>query len=177
VLPNAVLGMLIFVVVEIMVFAGLISGFTIVSAGAMVWPPPGQPRLPLEETAINTAVLLASGGLLYLSQWRYSRDPSRAKAPLLGSMLLGTFFVLFQGFEWWALLGQGLTLTSSTLGSFFYLIVGLHALHAVAGLGILAYTWWRLQRGWLGSSVLAAAQVFWYFVVGMWPILYWRVYL
>ena len=46
-------------------------------------------------------------------------------------MLLGAFFVVFQGAEWLALIGQGLTLTSSALGSFFYLIVGSHGLHAV----------------------------------------------
>jgi cytochrome c oxidase subunit 3 len=92
-------------------------------------------------------------------------------------VLLGTFFVLFQGAEWVALVRQGLTITSSTLGSFFYLIVGMHALHAVAALGLLAHTWLRLRKGWLVQSQLAAAQVFWYFVVGLWPILYLVVYL
>ena len=50
-------------------------------------------------------------------------------------MLLGAFFVLFQGVEWVALLREGLTLTSSTHGAFFYLIIGTHALHAVVALG------------------------------------------
>jgi heme/copper-type cytochrome/quinol oxidase subunit 3 len=84
---------------------------------------------------------------------------------------------VFQGVEWVALIGEGLTLTSSNLGSFFYLIVGLHGLHAVAALLLLAYTWRLLRRGWLVSSRLAAAEVFWYFVVGVWPILYLTVYL
>ena len=57
-------------------------------------------------------------------------------------------------------------LTSSTLGSFFYLIVGLHALHAVVALGLLVATWRRLRSGFLASSQLATAEVFWYFVVG-----------
>jgi len=177
VLPNGVLGMLIFVVTEIMLFAGLISAFTIVRAGAMVWPPPGQPRLPVEETLVNTGALLLSGALLFLARRRHGRDPRAARGPLLGAIALGAFFVGFQGVEWIGLLSQGLTLTSSSLGSFFFLIVGLHAMHAVAGLGALAYAWWRMQKGWLGPGTLAAAEVFWYFVVGMWPVLYWRVYL
>ena len=82
-----------------------------------------------------------------------------------------------QGVEWARLVAQGLTLTSSTLGSFFYLIVGLHALHAIAALCVLVYTWRRLERGWLAQDQLAAAQVFWYFVVGLWPVLYGVVYL
>jgi heme/copper-type cytochrome/quinol oxidase subunit 3 len=177
IVPNGVLGMLIFVAAEAMIFAGMISAFTIFRSSALVWPPPDQPRLPVEETLINTAALLASGGFLYLAQRTYLRDRERARRPLLVAMLLGAFFVVFQGAEWVALIRQGLTVTSSTLGSFFYLIVGLHGLHAVAALGVLAYTWWLLQRGWLAQTQLAAAQVFWYFVVGLWPILYGVVYL
>ena len=90
-------------------------------------------------------------------------------------MALGAFFVLFQGYEWVMMIGQGLTLTSSNHGSFFYLIVGLHA-----------RTWWSRSacsrgRGLLRARLarqqqLAAAQVFWFFVVGLWPVLYFLVY-
>ena len=47
ILPNGVLGMLIFVATEIMFFSGLISAFVIGKSNAIGgWPPPGQPRLP-----------------------------------------------------------------------------------------------------------------------------------
>jgi cytochrome c oxidase subunit 3 len=174
---NNVMGMLIFVIIEAMLFAGLISAFTIVQSSAAIWPPPGQPRLPLEQTAINTAALLASGALLLVSRRLFGRDPARARIPMLFSMALGAFFVIFQGVEWVALIREGLTLTSSNLGGFFYLIIGTHALHAVAALGLLAHAWLQLQRGLLQSSLLAAAEVFWYFVVGVWPVLYVVVYL
>jgi cytochrome c oxidase subunit 3 len=177
IVPNGVMGMLLFVASEAMLFAGLISAFTIISSSALVWPPPDQPRLPIQDTALNTAALLASGVCLAWAQVRFSRGRARARRPLLAAMLLGAFFVVFQGVEWVRLIRQGLTLTSSTLGSFFYLIVGLHALHAVAALGVLAYAWVRLQRGWLAQSQLATAQVFWYFVVILWPVLYGVVYL
>lgn len=177
VVSSSLLGMLLFIASEAMFFAGLISAFTIVRSGAPVWPPPGQPRLPLEETALNTAALLASGVLLIFVRRAFNRRRQNAEKPLLVAMGLGAFFVVFQGVEWAALLREGLTLTSSSLGSFFYLIVGIHALHAVAALGLLARTYVRLRRGWLASSQLAAAEAFWYFVVGLWPILYMRVYL
>ncbi len=177
VIPNGVMGMLIFVSTECMLFAGLISGFIIIKASAMIWPPPGQPRLPVEATAVNTAALVTSGVFLYLARRRFDEDRGAALRPLMLSMLLGAFFVIFQGAEWVALIGQGLTVTSSALGSFFYLIVGLHALHAVVALGVLVGTWRRLRSGFLASSQLATAEVFWYFVVGLWPILYGVVYL
>lgn len=177
VISNGVLGMCLFVLTEIMLFSGLISAFSITRASSAIWPPPNQPRLPVEETAINTLALFASGLLLYWAQRRFEQDRASAKAPLIASIALGAFFVLFQGWEWFSMLAQGLTLTSSTLGSFFYLIVGTHALHAIVALGLLIHTWRRLARGWLHPSQLATTAVFWYFVVGAWPVVYWRVYL
>jgi cytochrome c oxidase subunit 3 len=178
IVPSSVLAMLIFVGTEIMFFAGFVSAFTIMRASAVLWPPPNQPRLPVEETAFNTMLLLLSGAALFLARRRYrAGSPSGARVPLLLAIGLGSGFVVLQGREWVSLLAAGLTLTSSALGSFFYLIVGMHALHAVVALGVLVYAWRRLERGWLPATVLAVAEVFWYFVVLVWPILYWRVYL
>jgi len=175
-LPSAVLGTLIFVIIEAMMFAGLISAYLIIQTSA-VWPPPDQPRLPVERTAFNTAALILSGVLLYVAARAYRRDRGSARIPLALSILLGAFFVIFQGVEWVALIKEGMTLTSSTMGSFFYLIVGMHALHAVVALGFLGSSWLLLNRRRLNRSTFAASQVFWYFVVGLWPILYWQVYL
>ena len=177
VLPSAVLGMLIFVVAEMMMFAGLMSAYTIVKAGALGWPPPGQPRLPVEATAFNTAVLLASAIFLFFANRAYARNRNLAKRPLFTAMGLGAFFVVFQGYEWAMLIRQGLTLTSSVHGSFFFLIVGMHGLHAVAGLTVLGRAGLKLSKGLLAPSTFTAAQVFWYFVVGLWPVLYFMVYL
>lgn len=174
--PSEVMGMLIFVFTETMVFAGLISAFSVVRSAAVAWPPPGQPRLPFEATAFNTAVLLASGVALRWTRRRFDQSRASARTPLIAAIALGAFFVLVQGAEWVAMIGQGLTLTSSTLGSFFYLIVGTHALHAVGALILLGVTLRRLQRGWLASSQLGTAEVFWYFVVGVWPVLWLVVY-
>ena len=93
------------------------------------------------------------------------------------SLALGAFFVLFQGTEWLGLIREGLTLRSSTYGAFFYLIVGAHALHAVAAISCLAWAWARLRQGILSDSEFKTVQVFWYFVVLVWPIIYFQVYL
>lgn len=175
--PSAVIGTLIFVVTELMLFAGFMSAFTITRAAYNTWPPLGQPRLPVGETLFNTAALLASGVVLFFANRAFLRDPQSAKKPMLISLALGVFFVVFQGFEWVALLRQGLSLTSSNHGAFFYLIIGTHALHAVAAIITLAIITWKLTQGTLQHSTFLAAQVFWYFVVGVWPVLYLRVYL
>lgn len=177
VISNGVLGMSLFVLTEIMLFAGMISVFNIVRAQAIVWPPPNQPRLPVEATAINTLALFASGLCVYLAQRQFAKSRPTARLPLTLAIVLGAIFVVFQGYEWVSMIAQGLTLTSSALGSFFYLIVGMHALHVVVALGLMIQTWLRHARGWLQPSQLATTAVFWYFVVGAWPLIYWRVYL
>jgi cytochrome c oxidase subunit 3 len=175
-LPSGVLGMLIFVITEAMLFAGMISAFMIVRASAPVWPPPGQPRLPLGATALNTAALLASGVVLWRAQRSFRHDPARARTPLFAAIALGAAFVLLQGIEWFRLVREGLTLSSSNHGSFFYLIVGTHAVHAMGAILALAWTGWLLSQRRLRQTTFAAVQVLWYFVVGIWPILYLRVY-
>lgn len=177
-MPHGLFGMLIFVVAEIMFFAGMISAFVVIKAGSAVWPPMNQPRLPVEETALNTLALLASGFFLILAHRAFHRgDRESMRRPLWIALALGTFFVLFQGAEWVAMLGQGLTLTSSSLGSFFYMIVGVHALHAVAALVLLAVAATRLRGGWLTPGLFGAAEALWLFVVAVWPVLYFVVYL
>ncbi len=178
-IPASVLGMLLFVAVEVMMFAGFISAHTVVRASALggLWPPPGQPRLPVGVTAFNTVLLLLSGVALVLAVRAMASTATRVRTLLLSSVVLGGAFVGLQGVEWVRLLHEGLTLTSSTHGGFFYVIVGAHGLHALAGIAALAWAMRRHDRGVLRRDQLQAIQVFWLFVVGMWPILYWRLYL
>jgi len=179
VIPNGVLGMVVFILTEIMFFAGLISAFMIVKAGTPdgIWPPLGQPRLPVEQTAFNTGALLLSGVFLFIASKVFDRDEAKAKWPMLASILLGVFFVVFQGIEWVGLLGEGLTMRSSQHGAFFYLIVGTHGMHAVIAICFLVGQFVQLLLGKLHRTSLSTAAVFWYFVVLLWPILYLKVYL
>ncbi len=177
---DGVLGMLLFIFVEIMVFAGMISAYVIVEGAALpgTWPPPDQPRLPWQETLLNTAALLVSGVVMVAAQRSLKagrRDEARKRLGV--AMALGAFFVAFQGFEWAGLIAEGLTMLSSQLGAFFYLIIGAHALHAVAALIGLGWVHRAFARPEFRPHWLTTAALFWYFVVGMWPLLYWLVYL
>lgn len=177
---HSVIGMGLFVFAEVMLFAGFLSGFIITQRSSMpgAWPPAGQPRLPAESTAFNTLALLASGVLLYFAgrAFRGGHRPAALRW-LGGAILLGVLFVGLQGREWVQMIAQGLTLTSSPIGSYFYVIVGAHGLHAVAAIAYMALAWLWLRAGTLTHSRFAAAQIFWYFVVLLWPFIYWKVYL
>jgi cytochrome c oxidase subunit III len=176
--PNEVVGTMFFVLTEIMLFGGFISAFTISKAQFAAWPPPGQPRLPVELTAVNTALLLLSGALIWWAGRKFDREgPRSARMPLLAGAALGCTFVVVQGFEWVRLLADGLSFVGSTYGSFFFLIVGMHSIHVVAGLTVLLFQTVALFREQLRTESFWAFRLFWYFVVLLWPALYWKVYL
>ena len=63
-LSNSRLAMLMLLGGESMFFGGLVLAFLQLRLGAAVWPPTGQPRLPIGLTAVNTLVLLASSWTL-----------------------------------------------------------------------------------------------------------------
>ncbi|MBK1878556.1 cytochrome c oxidase subunit 3 [Pelagicoccus mobilis] len=176
---NSVLGVIIFIMAEVMFFLGLISAFMISKANAVEWPPVGQPRLPVEATAFNTAILLLSGVTMYLTGRAFDREgfSSKSKMLFLVTLGLGTFFVVFQGFEWARILSDGLTMQSGNYGAFFYLIIGAHAIHAVGSLIAQGRLFWKFRKGTLRLQSFRAGQTFWYFVVGVWPVLYYLVYL
>ncbi len=179
-IPSAVLGMVLFLATEVMFFAGLVSAFLVVKARWIgAWPPPGQPRLPVEVTAVNTVVLLASGVILWLAAHDRAGQQTLAavRRRSLIAALLGATFVTVQGFEWTRLLAYGLTMRSGPYGSFFYLIVGTHAAHAVAAVVALLWAVARLGSQKISADGFRAVRLFWYFVVGVWPILYVLVYL
>jgi heme/copper-type cytochrome/quinol oxidase subunit 3 len=179
VVSNAVLGMLIFVVTEIMFFAAFVSAFLVIKAKVFgVWAPPGDVMLPRLATGFNTAVLLASGGLMTAATLSHAKAPFNAKAKslYLQGALLGTFFVLFQGYEWMKLISYGMTMTSGLFGATFFLLIGSHGLHAAVAVIAMAICGWQMWKNTLDPERLKGLLVFWLFVVLIWPVLYGMVY-
>ncbi len=176
---HALFGMAVFIFTEVMLFSGFISAFLITrnSVAPGLWPPADQPRLPFASTAINTVALLASGVLVAVAHFAERRKGMKAaRAPLSAGVALGALFLVLQGTEWVGLLRQGLTLTSSQVGAFFYLIIGAHALHVVCALALLVWCWVGLMAGRMPASRFGAVQLFWYFVVMVWPVLWLVIY-
>ena len=176
---SSIFATVILIMTEVMFFAALISAYMIIRSGSEEWPPWGQPRLPVFATALNSLALLASAFCLHRSVKLFSSQASRSKQLLALTIALGTVFVSVQGYEWVQLISFGLTITSSTYGGVFYLIIGAHGLHVIGGLLALLACLKRLNSTsqLLTIDNLRAAQIFWYFVVGVWPVLYTLVYL
>ena len=180
---DGVIGMIFVLATEAMFFAGLISAYIVNRAGATVWPPVGQPRLPIEITAVNTLVLIASAVAMYLFRKKIKAKSymgRHSNTLLVSSIILGFTFLAVQGSEWVRLLGFGLTTHSSIYGAFFYTLIGMHATHMLVGLSLLFYLLGSLKKplpfGKLQNRI-NVSTMYWLFVVGLWPILYILVYL
>lgn len=177
--PPIKLAVLLVIASEMMLFAGFISAFVVFRAGNLDWPPVGQPRLPVAATALNTAFLLISGILVWISLGR-ARAGKKFSSALGAAVALGVLFVLLQGREWAQLLSQGLGLANNPYGGFFYIIIGMHALHVIVAVLAGVYVYPRSAAGTYSKDKLdglVAFSYFWAFVVLLWPPLYFMVYL
>lgn len=181
IVPSSELGMALFIMTEVMFFAGLIAAFLVLRAGTMgPWPPLGQPRLPVVVTGLNTLVLLASGFALTRAVRRLGRGGPGATGWLWAASVLGVVFLAIQGVEWVRLVGYGLTMTSSVYGGTFYTLIGVHGLHVLGALVALVVVAVRAQGGSYGPGRTQGPRLclmYWWFVVGIWPLLYVLVYL
>lgn len=178
--PNGIIGMLFLLATEIMFFGGLISAYIINRAGTGAWPPPGQPRLAVELTGVNTFFLLLSAATIYLVNSKLiNKNLPAAKKLMVATIFLGLTFLFIQGSEWVKLLNFGLTTRSGLYGAFFYTIIGAHALHVLVGISVLFYLLFSFKSQPLEeiSVRVKVGGLYWYFVVGIWPVLYYLVYL
>jgi cytochrome c oxidase subunit III len=178
---NLWLAVLMLLGAEAMFFAGLIGAFLVFRIANPVWPPPFQPRLPIEVTGVNTVILLASAITIRLGLKAIQRgDRSRLVRLLSWTAAAGAVFLSIQGFEWFRLLHFGLTLSSSIYGGLFYTIIGCHALHVFGALIWLLVVWQRARTGTYTRQNYVGLQtcsMYWVFVVALWPLLYGLVYL
>ena len=181
VIPNAVLGMLFFLGAEVMFFAGLISAFLVLRASVETWPPVDQPRLPVVAAAVNTFVLLLSAETMRRARAAIGRGrPDGLRRWLAVTTVLAVTFLVVQGMQWIRLLRHGLGATSGAYGATFYTLTGAHALHVLAGVGVLSAVLWQALRGRCSGEHHAAVEacgLYWFFVAGIWPLLYGLVYL
>jgi cytochrome c oxidase subunit 3 len=177
---NTRLAIVIVIVGETMLFAGLVGMYLVFRLSAPVWPPPDLPRLPVGLTALNSLVLLGSLVPLTRALRAARRHQPAGRRGVQLAALLGALFLAVQGAEWLRLVAHGLTLGSGVYGGTFYLLIGCHALHvlvAVLWLAALAVRERRARPGWSSWAGLEMCTLYWYFVVGLWAVLFPLVYL
>jgi len=164
------LGVWMFLGTVTMLFAAFTSAY-LVRRGGTDWRPIVLPSV----LWLNTAILGLSSVVLELGRRAAVRRRWRtARLSFLAGMGLGIGFLGGQLVGWQVLVGQGVYIPTVPHSSFFYLLTGLHAVHLVAGLVVLAVTLPSLSTRALAleraspAARAGLAVTFWHFFGGVW---------
>jgi cytochrome c oxidase subunit III len=193
--PNLVsVGTIIWLSSELMFFAALFAMyFTIRSVDKGLGQPWPKADLDLTLATINTTVLLLSSVTCQLGVFAVERGQIRRTGSVFNmarwglrewyvlSFVMGLYFVLGQGYEYLALIREGVTLQSSNYGSVFFITTGFHGLHVTGGLVafilLLARTY-AAKRFTHEQQVSAiVVSYYWHFVDVVWIGLFTTIYL
>lgn len=132
-----------------MLFAGFTAAYLIRRAGRD-WTPIEVPPMAWW----NLGVLAIASGAAELACRRGARW-------IAAALVLGAAFLGGQWAVWRNLAGQGILLTTAPQGSFFCMLSGVHALHALGGIGAFLYAWAT------GGGCRLAAN-YWHFLGFVW---------
>jgi cytochrome c oxidase subunit 3 len=175
-LNRGMLGMVLFIASEIMLFGGLFAGYFYVRNQADVWPPADVHHLASGLGGILTAILVLSGFVAHFGiVGAKNGNNSLFLLCMAGAIILGTIFIGGQAYEWLHLMDEGLNAKSTVYGSTFFLLTGFHGAHVIAGLAMLIVVFVRAYwRDFTPSRhVFADASVlYWHFVDIVWLFLY-----
>ncbi|HEV8375703.1 MAG TPA: cytochrome c oxidase subunit 3 [Candidatus Polarisedimenticolia bacterium] len=181
-IPNHRLVMLAFLGAEAMLFTGLLGATMVLRSGAPMWPPAGQPLLPIWAGSANLVLLAAgSAGMMRATRGVRSASHRRLVSGIGLTLISGAGFLAVLGIEWARLYREGLrTTTTGSYGPIFYTLTGCHALHALAVMiwvGILLVLALRDRFSPAHHEPVEMAAMFWHFVAVAWVFLFVVLYL
>ena len=183
------LGMILFIVSEIMFFFGFFWGYFHFSLSPAVeigclWPPYGIQIFDyLHIPLFNTFILLVSGVCV---TWCHHNVISGKQTDehiieesiiaLIVTILLAVLFTFYQGLEYTE---ASFNISDSVYGTIFFVATGFHGFHVIIGTCFLTYCLFRLWQGHFGMKHhlgLEFAIWYWHFVDVVWLFLYVCVY-
>jgi cytochrome c oxidase subunit III len=181
-IPNHRLGMMVFLVAESMLFTGLLGGYLVLRYSTPMWPPEGQPLLPLWAGTANLVFLAAGSVGIQFAVAAVRRASHRGLLRGISACLGSGFaFVAVLGVEWIRLRHEGLSLTQGgTYGALFYVLTGCHALHVLAvqiWVGTLLALALKDRFSPAHHEPVEMAAMFWHFVGVAWLVLFVILYL
>ena len=158
-------------------YIGLILAYAFRIEGDSSWQKFHVPQLLWLSTAlIVTSQLLVEAGKHSLRRALVAKYRMR----LAGAVLLGLAFLSLQVTAGVDLLNQGVGTTANPHGAAFYVFMGLHATHLIAGLIWLGYVYHRSRNLQTATEndlrkhriLVSVASMYWHFMGGLWIVLY-----
>ena len=189
--PSATsVGTIVWLASEVMFFAGLFAMYFSLRANAPeIWANDTQ-ILDVGFALINTLILVASSFTAQFGVFAAERMQPRAtgKSPakwglvewFFISYVLGAIFVAGQVYEYATLVSEGVSISSNSYGSAFYITTGFHALHVTGGLIafllIIGRSYAAKKFGHAEATGAIVVSYYWHFVDVVWIGLFLIIY-
>jgi cytochrome c oxidase subunit 3 len=156
-----------------MLFGTFLLSFMLAKVRFPVWPPVGVEPVPMAIPAISTLLLFVSSLLVERALgFRKKGELLKFKKIWFNAIFLGLCFLVSQVLLWSKLIDQGLTLNDHLYGGAVYALTGLHALHVLAGLGLLIWIFFKAQSLEIKSEAPKMVALFWHFLDVVWFLMF-----
>src|SRR5262245_48710526 len=178
-LANGKLGIWLFLASEVMLFGALFSTYIILRVGAAEWP---HHELNIPLGAITTVILISSSVTMVMAWASLKMHKWGAhRVYLIATFLLAAVFLVNKYFEYLAHFRAGEGPWHTTFLAIYFTLTGLHGLHILGGMIVMAYFIGPGAKLWRTSPDQFANRIeytglYWHFVDLVWiflfPILY-----
>ena len=156
---------------EVFIFGGLIACFVLFKLNGT----PGFEDASLTSVtagAINTFVLLTSSLSVVLAHAAIEKgDREKSFKYIWYTIGFGLVFLLIKTYEYTGKIIHGHTITDNLFWSFYYTMTGLHALHVIGGMVIMALISFDIRKGYNFQRV-ELIGIYWHFVDLVWIFLF-----
>jgi cytochrome c oxidase subunit 3 len=189
--PSATsVGTIVWLGSEVMFFAALFAMYFSLRGNSPEMWTNGTEKLQFGFALTNTLILVASSFTAQFGVFAAERMQPRAtsKSPLKWGMvewfilsyILGAIFVSGQVWEYSNLISEGVSLSSDSYGSSFYMTTGFHALHVTGGLiaflFVIGRTFAAKKFGHKEATTAIVVSYYWHFVDVVWIALFLIIY-
>ncbi len=180
-----VLGMLLFIASEIMLFGSFFTAYFFVRVvNGYPWPARFSEELghgfhlPVFVAGVNTVILVTSSFTMHWALQSIKRGHRAGlQAGLVLTFFMGLTFLLTQIAEYSRV---GFAPGDNAFGTIFYCLTGLHGAHVFVGLTLLLAATIRAFRGHYSPEHHHGVEIpgiYWHFVDVMWIVVYTTVYI
>ena len=180
-LDNTKLAMWAFLGSECLFFGSMISTYLLYRNNVLEGPTPHE-IYDIPYTSVSSFVLLMSSLTMVLALNAIQRRDQRAlRMWLLATAFLGLCFIGGQIYEFTTFVEEGLTMSTSTFGSSFFVLTGFHGAHVTVGILMLLTLYGLSLAGKLegpdSSRPVEFIGLYWHFVDIVWIVIFTVVYL
>jgi nitric oxide reductase NorE protein len=179
-LPGEV-GVWVFILGDMMVFALFFVTFIYYRARDVELFAASQATLDQNRGALNTLLLLASSWFVVLGVRSLRQHLARLAPRLFGlALLCGVGFVVVKFFEYAEKIRHGVTPATNDFYMYYFIFSGIHLLHVLIGIGVLAFMIAHLRKQ--GASapnlvLIEGGASYWHMVDLLWIVLFPLLYL